>query len=67
LFTSKYSLIDKEDDVISYKKRIMEKITIPAAQVAFESGIWNGLNPQQPASREETAAMIQRAIDNLNK
>jgi len=67
LFSSKYSLIDKEDEVISYKKRIMENITIPSAKDAFEAGIWNGLNPQMPATRQETAAMIQRAIEKLSK
>jgi len=67
LFSSKYSLIDKEDEVISYKKRIMENITIPSAREAFTNGFWNGLNPQQPASREEVAAICQRLFEKLSK
>ena len=67
LFHSKYSIIDSPDKLFFYKKRIMENITIPAAKDAFEAGIWNGLNPQMPATRQETAAMIQRAIEKISK
>ncbi len=51
-----------ETDIIFYKQRIMEQISIEEAKKAFEAGIWNGLNPTQPASREEVAAMISRAL-----
>lgn len=64
LYPTRFSLIDKEDPIISlYKKQIMENITIDSAKQAFEAGIWNWLNPKNPASREEVAAMIFRAIN----
>lgn len=68
LYPTRFSLIDKSDPIITnYKKQIMENITIESARIAFEAGIWNWLDPQKPASREETAAMIQRAFDKLSK
>lgn len=63
LFPSKYSLIDEENSIITYKKKIMEWINIESAKKAFEKGIWNGLNATAPVTREETAAMIMRAIE----
>jgi hypothetical protein len=45
----------------------MENITIESAKEAFEAGIWNGLDPKNPASREEVAAMVYRAMQKLNK
>ena len=61
---TRYSIMDSKDetDIIFYKQRIMEQISIEEAKKAFEAGIWNGLNPTQPASREEVAAMISRAL-----
>ena len=68
LYPTRFSLIDKADPIITnYKKSIMENITIDSAKTAFENGIWNGLDPKQPASREEVAAMIQRAFEKLSK
>ena len=63
LFISKYALIDTENILITYRKNIMEWINIEKAKEAFTLGIWNGLNPTKPASREETATMILRAIE----
>ena len=65
IYPSKFSLIDKADEVNSYKKRIMENITIDSAKKAFENGLWSGTNPQGTASREEMAAVVQRAYDKL--
>ena len=41
----------------------MENINIEKAKEAFTLGIWNGLDATKPASREETATMILRAIE----
>ena len=65
LFNSKYSLIDKEDAILSYKKKVMEWINIESAKRAFEEGLWNGERPTDSMTREETAAIIMRAIDKL--
>jgi hypothetical protein len=45
----------------------MDKITIEDAVKALENGIWNGERASAPASREEVAAMIQRALQALKK
>lgn len=62
LFT-RYAVADATDEeaILAYRKSIMDAITIEDAKKAVESGIWNGTNPQAPATREEVAAMIQRA------
>ena len=33
----------------------------PDAQAAADAGIWNGLNPDDPVTREHAAIMVQRA------
>lgn len=40
----------------------MEGITIEDAKKALEAKLWNGIDPQRPATREEVAAMILRAM-----
>ena len=55
-----------EEAIISYKKRIMQNITIEDAKKALESKVWNGERAQEPATREEVAAMIHRAIESGN-
>lgn len=45
----------------------MDNITIEDAKLALEAKIWNGTRPQETATREETAAMIQRAIMSLQR
>lgn len=65
LFTNKYSMIDSVDEVISYKEKVIKEINIEAAKTAFLNGIWNGMDATKPASREEVAAMVQRALDSM--
>lgn len=66
LYPTKFSLIDKQDkNILLYKKRIMEWINIEKARDAYNLGIWNWLDATKPASREETATMILRAIEKL--
>jgi len=66
---TKYAIIPIQDidAILLYKKRIMENITIESARTAFTNWIWNGLDPQKAASREEVAAMIQRAMEKIGK
>ena len=45
----------------------MDSISIEDAKKAFEDGIWNGLDPKNPASREEVAAVVYRAIQKMAK
>ena len=68
LFT-RYAIIDKKDEerIYSYKSRIMDAISIEDAKKAFEDGIWNGLDPKNPATREEVAAIIYRAMQKMAK
>ena len=65
---NRYSIMDTKDEeaIISYKKRIMQNITIEDAKKALESKVWNGERAQEPATREEVAAMIHRAIESGN-
>lgn len=65
LFT-RYAVIDAKDEeaILSYKNRIMGAITIEDARKAYEAKIWNGENPEKPASRQEVSAMIWRAMQN---
>lgn len=67
LFT-RYAVADtKDEEAISlYRQRIMDNITIEDAKKALEAKIWNGLEPQKPATREEVAAMIYRATNPAN-
>lgn len=66
LFT-RYSVIDASDEglITKYKEKIMNEINIEEARKAFVEGIWNGERATQTVTREEAAAMIQRAIDKL--
>lgn len=65
LYPSKYSLIDNPDPIISYKQKIMDNISIDSAKKAFENGFFNGERPQDTATREEVAAMVERAYEKL--
>lgn len=62
LFT-RYAVTDVRDEeaILAYRKSIMDAITIEDAKKAVTSGIWNGTNPQAPATRQEVAAMIERS------
>ena len=64
LFNTRISLIEDENTIIAHKKRIMEDINIEDARIAFLNGYWNGENPTKPITREEAAAMIERATNN---
>jgi len=61
LFNGRYSLIDKEDPILNYKKKIMAWINIEEAKTALTNWFWNWTNPTWNATREEVATMIQRA------
>jgi len=65
LFWSKYSLIDTEDPIIAYKKKIKEMIDLDLAKTWYELWLWNGNNPREPISRQETIVVIMRAIEKL--
>ena len=65
LFSSKYSLIDKPEPIINYKKEIMDNINIPIAKAWYELGLWNGENPELNITREEAVAVITRALEKL--
>ena len=65
LFPSKYSILDSKDEVLEYKKKIMEGINIEKAKDAFEKWLWNGKNATQSASREEVATMILTWLEKL--
>ena len=68
LFT-RYAVLDERDEeaILLYKKRIMSEITIEDAKKALEAKIWNGTDPKKPASREEMAAVVYRAIEKLKQ
>lgn len=63
LFNSKYSLIDEEDPILAYKKKVMENIDLEKAKEGFELGIWNWERPREPISRQETVTVILRALE----
>lgn len=65
LFLWKYSLIDLPDAILTYKKNIMDNINIPMAKVGFELGLYNWLDSQKSATREETVTMILRTIEKM--
>lgn len=66
LYSTRYSLIDKADSLITnYKKTVMENISIDSAKDAMTEGFWNGLSPKETATREEVAAMVMRAYNKL--
>lgn len=65
LFHSKYSLIDQEDPILSYKENVMSKINIPMAKVWYELWLWNWDNATGPVSREESVTIILRAIQKM--
>lgn len=63
LYPSRFSLIDKTDPLITnYKKTIMDNISIEEAKTAYTNGFWNWERPTETATRQEVAAMIQRAV-----
>lgn len=45
----------------------MENITIEAAKTALTNSFWNGERPQDPVTREEAAAMVERVFEKLSK
>jgi len=63
LFNSKYSLIDQEDPIITYKQKIMAWINIEKAKEAFELWLWNWENPTKPMSREEVMTVLLRIME----
>lgn len=46
-----------------YKQKIMDGISIDAAKTAFLNGFFNWERPNEPATREEVAAMVERAFE----
>jgi hypothetical protein len=68
LFPTKFSLIDKTDNIIlQHKKKIMEGLKLEWSKKAFELNLWNGENPDKPISREESRAMLYRLYEKLSK
>lgn len=43
----------------------MENINIEEAKRAFTNKLWNGERATEPITREEAAAIIQRALDSI--
>jgi len=71
LYQNKYSLIDKINGgqaVLDYKQSIVDNINLESAKEGYKKGIWNWLNPRQPASRQEVVTMLMRGLElNNNK
>jgi len=65
LFPSKFSLIDSEDPILIYKKKIMEWINIPMAKIAFELWLWNWKNSTSSVSREEDVTIALRLAQKI--
>jgi len=47
--------------------KIKDNIDIEKAKTAMDNGFWNGLNPRQPASRQEVATMIESMYELVPK
>jgi len=67
LFLSKYSLIDRENSILTYKKQIMNNIDLEWAKILFDKWIWNWLNPKDNMSRQEVMQVLYRVIEKLEK
>jgi hypothetical protein len=68
LYPSKYSLFDKEDNtILLYKKKLMEDIKLESAKKAVENWFFSWERPQDKATREETASMVERMYEKLKK
>lgn len=65
LFTNKVVFINDIKVLDTYKKRIMEKITIEEAKKAFEEKLWNWERPQEQITREECATIVMRALNKI--
>lgn len=59
--------LDKKDIILNVKNKLMENIKIESAKRAVTNWIWNWERPQEQASREEVASMIQRMYEKLQK
>jgi len=66
LYPSKYSLIDEEDPILNYKKKIMEWINLESAKKFYERGYTNWKDPQKPITREELWATLERILEKNN-
>lgn len=66
---TKYAIIPTQeiDTILLYKQRIMDGISIESAKTAFTNGFWNGERPKDTVTREEAAAMVERAFEKLSK
>ena len=64
LFT-KYAILPimEISPVLLYKQKLMENITIESAKQAMLNSFWNGERPQDAITREEAAALVQRAYE----
>lgn len=62
LFNTKDVLIEDEDTIIAYKKKIMSEISIWRAEKAVGK-LWNWERPKDGVTREEAAAMSQSAYE----
>jgi len=67
LFNSKYSLIDSEDPILTYKKKIMDWINLEEAKKMFELWYWNWERPTESMSREEVMTVLSRVMKDLEK
>jgi len=65
LFHSKYSLIDAEDPILTYKKQIMKDINLEGAKKMFELWYWNWKEATKPMTREEVMTVLHRVIKKI--
>lgn len=67
LYNSKYSLIDIENPILSYKKQVMENIDLDPAKVWFLLWLYNWKNNTSPITRQEAVSVIVRALEKMLK
>jgi len=65
LYNSKYSLLDKKDDILSHKRTLMNNIEFDEQKILFSLWIYNGKDNNKSITRGETAIMIERCIEKI--
>lgn len=63
---SKYYFENNKQIILDYKQKIMDNIKLESAKKFFERWYTNWLNPQEPITREEAWALLERIIDKNN-
>jgi len=63
LFNSKYSLVDKEDPILAYNKKIMNDIDLEKAKEWFKLWLWDWKRPRDNMSRQEVMTVLLRTME----